>query len=92
MKAVETCVPFSCGTQFMDWQHRNCDRCAKGTPFTGHQSFEDITCPMERALCEGAILGEVPTELARRAGWQPHETRYGWECPEKEARDEAHRL
>jgi len=73
-------VPFSNGAEFDAWTRWNCHGCKKGNPTA--MSFEEMGCPMERALAEGAILSTVPLKLARRAGWDQRTHEMG-ECPEK---------
>lgn len=75
--------PFHCGSQFADWQDRNCQRCAKYNPdtYTGD-------CDLDEALFEAQMGdGSMAPEMATRLGYTD-ETRdaYGWDCPERDLR------
>ena len=57
--------PFSCGSEYADWQWRNCDRCAK--------RYDDkvlrFRCDLEEALGSGYIGdGTVGVEFVDRIG------------------------
>jgi len=60
--------PFSCGTEFADWQSRNCDRCAKGYDVDA----ETWRCDLEFAL---NVNGQdhVPIPALRRMGHDPND-------------------
>ena len=53
--------PFASGTEFMDWEWRNCGECVKSSE--GHG-----TCDLEDALYEGMISGEITQVQADRIG------------------------
>jgi hypothetical protein len=81
--------PFSCGTQFLDWQDANCCRCKKYSyqtdPATGKTREPlDVSevCPVELALCESAYGdGTVSQEIGRRMGFTDP-LAYSWPCGE----------
>jgi hypothetical protein len=66
----EVTRPFSNGTQSLDWQASNCDRCTKLN-----------NCQLIDAL-NVAYFGDgaVPDEIARRLDYAPG--RYLWQCGE----------
>lgn len=79
-EAEEIC-PFSNGSQFSDWQDRNCHRCRKYDveTFTGE-------CDLDLAIFEAwAGEGTVSAEIGRRMGY-PGPLVYSWDCPEREPR------
>lgn len=75
--------PFSCGTQFMDWKDRNCDRCAK-------YDYEDFTssCEIDAAIFTASIEGDgVDATIAQRMGYlkadgSERALDLTWKCPE----------
>lgn len=69
-----------CGTQFSDWQERNCFNCRK----YDHDSGES-TCEIDQALLV-AMFGDgtVEDSIARRMGYTDHEGHYSWDCPERQ--------
>lgn len=77
-------VPFSCGTQYADWELRNCVNCKKGYDNNG----ERYKCDIQEALT-GAYIGdgEVSEEIWKRMGGPEHEGEYTWDCPEKEVEE-----
>ena len=86
----EAIIPFSCGSQYLDWQVSNCGRCKKAA------SLEDVkadkfTCEIERAIGVACISdGTVSAEIAQRMGYidnNPPKTKefsYLWQCGEVE--------
>jgi len=71
--------PFACGTQFMDWERRNCERCAKAW------ADDEFHCDLQKALSLGAVGdGTITTEVARRIGFTDP-LRFSWDCPERTA-------
>ena len=79
-----TCIPFSCGTQFLDWGNRNCCRCDKSAVYDEKRRIAgEFVCEIEQALSMGALGEPVPTSLARRCGWDPQRAEYTWDCPER---------
>ncbi|KPL74959.1 hypothetical protein AC812_10615 [Bellilinea caldifistulae] len=67
---------FDTGTQFADWRHRNCERCA--LRWRDNRYF----CLIERALDEAYIGdGYVDDDIAARMGYS--DTEYTWDCPER---------
>lgn len=90
-------IPFDCGSQRMDWDARNCDRCTKGYcsrlgPDAAVAWVDDTdACPIERAISEGAMSdAKVSDEIAKRMGLLDNEPprqdgfSYTWDCPERE--------
>ena len=71
--------PFSCGTQSVDWDERNCCRCAKANFDKGASE-----CSIAIALCE-AYWGDgtVSTEIAHRMGCDNPLAHYNWDCIER---------
>jgi len=79
---IPTIRPFSCGTEFADWENHNCAQCAN----TGQQSMSEGgeyvwgTCELEDALTIACIgSGLVPELLAIEYGWG-HDPGY-WVAP-----------
>ena len=68
--------PFYCGTQGMDWDNRNCDKCAKN-------NVDD--CQILYALKDWfwGVTNGVPDEIATRMGYDGNERALTWDCPEK---------
>ncbi len=68
--------PFDTGSQYGDWDQRNCEECWKVK-----------RCAIVRAT-SGAYLGDgqVSDDIARRMGWTGPGDRYTWDCPERESR------
>lgn len=83
-KEGERVRPFSCGTQYADWQESNCERCAKGVDWDA--PFPDSKCDLERALSRASVGdGTISADVARRialplAAPGP----YVWPCGELE--------
>ena len=75
--------PFSCGTQYMDWEEFNCCHCAKypaDEAWKTEQGRAGI-CPIMLALSEACIGdGQITDEIAARMGYTP--SAYNWRCPE----------
>jgi methylphosphotriester-DNA--protein-cysteine methyltransferase len=75
---------FSNGTQAMDWECANCERCKKHLP-----DGQWPTCEIAAALAEAAMDdGTVSPEIAERAGHSSDEMRYNWPCGEVEWTEE----
>ena len=74
--------PFYCGTQLLDWQDRNCQRCAKYDAGKSPAS----ACEIVVALAEAQRGdGSVSAHLARRMGYVDELTLAStWDCPERE--------
>lgn len=70
-------IPFHCGSQYMDWQERNCCRCSKCT-----WDAEDLGCDIAMAISACAITGDLSDEMAKRMGLPGNECAYTWACPE----------
>lgn len=72
--------PFSCGSEFQDWQTPNCERCAK--------SRMDMSgCQIELAMMNACFGdGEITDEIAERAGTNQSLGNgaivLGWPCKE----------
>ncbi|HMF18954.1 MAG TPA: hypothetical protein VKE98_17230 [Gemmataceae bacterium] len=61
----DTMQPFYCGTQYMDWQSANCDRCKKGTDWSNMPPA--FRCDIEEALSLAAIReGSIPLPIAEQ--------------------------
>lgn len=56
--------PFSSGTEAMDWQEANCERCMKN----GYKRGGEV-CAMEHAISLGFITGTVTREGAEAYGY-----------------------
>lgn len=73
--------PFYCGTQYVDWQGRNCDKCRK---FRYEGPADPKNCAIDYAL--GMAFwkdGQVSDEIAKRMGVPDDVRIYTWDCPEK---------
>lgn len=71
--------PFYCGTQYIDWEASNCDRCEKAV------SYDMIfKCEIQAALSAACIgSGEISEEIAKRAGInEKTKNMYLWKCSE----------
>jgi len=75
--------PFSCGSQYADWEDYNCCQCAKYPPEDQWQSLAGraAMCPIALAMGEAYFTGEIADEIARRAAY-PGPGRYNWRCGE----------
>jgi hypothetical protein len=73
--------PFLCGSQFLDWQNRNCCRCAKWDM----EQVDKGRCAIDYALLEAYFDdGSVSDEIAKRMGTPDDGRVYNWDCPERE--------
>jgi hypothetical protein len=80
---MSTLRPFDSGSQYADWQARNCERCRKWNP----EEADPARCDLDYALGSAYLGdGQVDVEIARRIGRRPGEARYTWDCPERELR------
>lgn len=75
--------PFDSGSQYADWQERNCEGCKKfdAAKFKGR-------CDIDGAV-GAAYFGEgsVSDEIAVRMGYTgPNIGAYSWACPEREGK------
>jgi hypothetical protein len=75
--------PFHCGTQYLDWENRNCCRCAK-------YSDDASKCDLMQALAQACFDdGTVSTDVAGRIGLLDAlaggRSPYLWDCKEREA-------
>jgi len=77
--------PFSCGTQYADWENYNCCHCRKYPEEEQWQSVEGRAkmCPIALAMGGGYFTGEISDEIARRASY-PGPGPYNWRCGEFE--------
>ncbi len=73
-------TPFSCGTQFGEWQMYNCDYCTK----FDNDNPENTNCEIDEALVLGYITGEISNKIAQRMAYDP--SAYIWRCGEYEER------
>lgn len=67
-----TIRPFSCGSEFADWEDANCACCAHSGQDSMDDGFEYEwgACAMEDALTEGCVGdGKVDELLAIEHGW-----------------------
>ena len=75
--------PFSCGTQYMDWEAANCLRCKKSVDVN-----DDVfVCDIQEALGLACIGdGYVTDDIARRMGYFDNNGKgsfaYCWKCNE----------
>src|SRR5262249_57218463 len=73
--------PFSCGTQYLDWQEVNCCRCARQSD--PEASLDEMSCEIEAALAWACIDdGSVSLDIARRMGLPEVGFPYCWRCKE----------
>jgi hypothetical protein len=75
--------PFSCGTQYLDWQNNNCCQCRKYL-VSSDGEVQEPYCELEYAIaiaciCDGTISGEHADRLGL-----PAKTWAGWRCREFE--------
>jgi len=59
-------IPFSNGTEFMDWQESNCNKCVKYETESGKE--EDAKCKLAFHLDLGTIIGNIPLWAAKDIG------------------------
>ncbi len=77
--------PFSCGSQYADWQESNCERCKKREA----ADMVSTSCDIDADLT-GAYIGdgEVSEDIAKRMGLLDNQNEYNWMCPEVDWTDE----
>lgn len=77
--------PFWSGTQYMDWEASNYERCTKGIIFD-----LEFKCDIQEALSISNIRdGEITTKMAKRMGITDEtKTAYVWPCAEVEWTEE----
>lgn len=87
-KTAESWVerPFSNNDEHECWSR--CEQCKKSVwrkPGNAYLDYEQMDCPIERAVCEAAGIEDgMPKDLAIRGGWQ--EDTHCWKpCTEFEA-------
>ncbi len=80
---MDVIKPFSNGTQYLDWQSSNCERCKKY-----RDDFKDPeACPIDLAIGEASVSdGKITNKMAKRMGYDPN--KYVWRCGEVEWTDE----
>lgn len=73
-------VPFSSGTQAMDWQYHNCDQCKRAyKPKKGEDGYPDFDeteklvaqwreCKMKFYVDYGFVIGEIPEDIGKQIG------------------------
>jgi len=77
--------PFSNGSQFCDWQSRNCDRCTKYV--AGIDDISKSVCEIDIALGKSMWGdGSVSEEIGERMGYGDP-LAYNWDCTEREMED-----
>ncbi len=82
----ERVIIFSNGTQYMQWNARNCDRCSKVTFNKFHEPVS--TCPLWNAIADSMCDdGDFTPEMAKRLGHKSGA--YTWDCPERNADTDA---
>ena len=70
MDNMTAVTPFSSGTEYMEWEDRNCVRCAKSCYATRDMAtfeYDDFDCAIQEALIDGQIFGTVTADIAKRA-------------------------
>jgi hypothetical protein len=73
--------PFSNGSQFCDWEERNCLRCAKQI---GEKAIR-YKCVLQKAMHSAYWNdGTISKQEGDRIGFNLEANVYGWECPERE--------
>ncbi len=69
--------PFSCGSQYIDWQCQNCDYCQK----FDNDNPENNSCEIDEALLDAqGGDGTISSEIAKRMGHMKDAD--SWACPE----------
>lgn len=86
IEAKKNVRPFSCGTQDIDWQDRNCCRCARLPDGFWEQYWKmESGCEIFDALSFAAVDdGTITEEIAERMGYvggPPFD--YTWDCKER---------
>jgi hypothetical protein len=87
-EATCTVQPFSSGSQFAEWEDRNCGRCVKSASNTWDQV--STPCPVYQCVIDELLGlacindGKVPDEIAERSGYLANQGKYTWDCPERE--------
>jgi len=77
-----TVRPFSNGTQYLDWQASNCDRCTKAATEADYYAGK-FPCDIEKELAYAAVGdGTINDEIAARL--KPDPESYVWPCGEWE--------
>lgn len=77
---------FDTGTQFADWEMRNCDQCWKSFANQPRQRKDGKSkCELDyelTAACMGD--GRISPQVGERIGYKPGAQIYTWDCPERE--------
>jgi len=78
MKDTENIIPFSNGTEAMNWMESNCNRCTKAYfPKEGNWPSEKTLkqyvrigkyCKLQYHLDMGYLLGHIPSDIAQQIG------------------------
>lgn len=80
--------PFHCGSQYVDWTSRNCDRCKSS--WDDGMAVPYGPCEIDNALSAACLEdGQVSDEIGKRMGAGADPLSYSWECPEKELKEES---
>ena len=77
--------PFSSGSQFMDWESANCERCKNAAFYVDGRMPDhcDIQVAIaEAAMGDGHITDEIADRMTRSDG------RYNWPCGEADWTEE----
>ena len=72
-------IPFSCGTEAMDWQYNNCDQCKRaykpknGNDYPDFDETEKLVsqgkeCKLKYHIDYGFIIGEIPEYIGKQVG------------------------
>ena len=70
--------PFSCGSEYVDWKCRNCNRCVKEWT-EEHQWLCAIECAIDYAyMDDGTVTAEIGSRLKFDGLWVVPD------CPERE--------
>jgi len=83
-----TITPFSNGTQALDWECANCDRCKKSATNLGLPAHEMPTCEIEIAIVHCGWGEKMTVEMAGRMGYTENKGEYNWMCNEAEWTEE----
>ena len=81
MKGKKRIRPFYCGTQYLDWEASNCERCKKGSEPEGDLPLK---CEIQEALTVAYLDdGTVSSRIAERMGITKETDMSGvWCCSE----------
>ena len=76
---------FHCGSQYMDWTERNCDRCVLGSSQDDDPKLDEMRCDMELMLVvaclDDGLIDRKTADGIGYTGGPPFS--YTWDCPER---------